>query len=361
MKAFTIICGADDFLVVRRGAELWAQLSASVTDDFAKEVIDGNVNTVDEVGIAVGRFISAVQTLPMFGDKKVVWFRGLSFLGDTRPGGTEGAKEQIARLQEILAGLDGDAVSVVITASPFSRRSKKQVEWWKKEGDYQFVEADKDGGGLLVEMEHEAKKLGVRLDKGAARLLVEKINGNTRLALEEVRKLSLYVEGNGGVINEAAVSDMVPNFGEGDFFETAEAFYALDLGWTLEAIRRHFFAGYDARPMITSLQNRNRLLIQLKVLQDARVIGQRISKGDLDRAAGRYVEHFGDAMEKTGFNVFTQNPWYLGRLATPLNRLSLKQLIGFQASFLEAFTGILERPNEQESVMRDVVIQCLGT
>src|SRR5690606_5212627 len=121
-----------------------------------------------------------------------------------------------------------------------------------------------------------------------------------------------------------------------------------------------FFAGYDARPMITSLQNRNRLLIQLKVLQDARVLGERFSKESLESAARRYAEHFGGRTDKSGFNVFTQNPWYLGRLATPLRRVTLKQLIHFQSEFLHAFRGILARPQEQELVMRETAVRCLG-
>ena len=360
MKAFTLICGPDDFLVSRRGRELWEKQTADITDEFAREVVDAQAANLSEVDGAVARFIGAIQTMPMFGDRKAVWLRNISFMGDTRPGGTEGAKEAIAKLQSVLEGLDGSQISVLLTASPFSRRSKKFVDWWKKHGDFQFLEGDTDGATLFSEMAREAETLGLKLSPDAGRLLLAKINGNTRLALEEVRKLATYVGKGGAEITDAHVAELVPTFGEGDFFETAEAFYALNLNWTLDAIRRHFFAGYDGRPMITSLQNRNRLLIQLKVLQDARVLGERISKDSLESAARRYADHFAGADDKSGFNLFTQNPWYLGRLATPLRRLSLKQLITFQGEFLGAFRGILERPQEQEMVMRDTAVRCLG-
>lgn len=360
MKAFTLICGPDDFLVSRRGQELWEKMTAEITDDFGREIVDGRSGNLAEVEDALSRFVSAVQTMPMFGDRKAVWFRNISFFGDTRPGGTEGAKAAIAKLQEVLGGLEGSQLNVLLTASPFSRRSRKLVDWWKKTGEYQFLEGDGDGASLFGEMSREAEALGVSLSPDAARLLLAKINGNTRLALEEVRKLAVYLGTEGGEIRDSHVSELVPNFGEGDFFETAEAFYALDLNWTLDAIRRHFFAGYDGRPMITSLQNRNRLLIQLKVLQDARVLGDRISKNALESAAQRYSDHFGEATEKSGFNVFTQNPWYLGRLAQPLRQLKLKQLITFQGEFLNAFSSILSRPQEQEMVMRETAVRCLG-
>ena len=70
---FTFICGSDDFLVSRLGQERWTALTAGIADDFGIDVIDGRSGNVDEVEMAVNRFISAVQTLPMFGDRKAVW------------------------------------------------------------------------------------------------------------------------------------------------------------------------------------------------------------------------------------------------------------------------------------------------
>lgn len=361
MQPITLICGPDDFLVTRRGQECWSRLTAGIDDDFAKEVVDGQAGNLAEVDESLSRFLSAVQTMPMFGDRKVVWYKNISFFGDARPGGTEGAKAAIEKLRAVLEGMgEASGVRILLTASPFSRRSRKLVDWWKAHSDYQFLEGDSDGATLMLEMEREAEANGVRLSADASRLLLAKINGNTRLALEEVRKLAVYLGEADAEITDAHVAELVPNFGEGDFFETTEAFYALDLAWTLEAIRRHFFAGHDGRPMISSLQNRNRLLIQLKVLQDAKVLGERISKNGLEAAARRYAEHFGGVEDKSSFNVFTQNPWYLGRLAQPLPRLNLRKLIHFQSAFLDAFRGILERPNEQELVMRETAVKCLG-
>ena len=115
--------------------------------------------------------------------------------------------------------------------------------------------------------------------------------------------------------------------------------------------------------MLGSLQSRNRLLIQLRVLLDAGAIrlgGRGISKSDLESAARTYGHHFGDSEEKSNLNVFTQNPWYLGRLAETANKVSLKKLIDFQIAFTEAFEAIIERPNEQEEVCRELAVRCLS-
>ena len=148
-----------------------------------------------------------------------------------------------------------------------------------------------------------------------------------------------------------------------DFFEATDAFFSLDLAWTLEALRRHFFTNNDARGLLGSLQGRNRLLIQLRVLYDAGAIriGPRgLDKAGFETATKTYLMHFGDSSEKSSLNVFSQNPYYLGRLAGAITQAPLKKWIDFQLAFAEAFEGLISRPNEQEEVCRELAVKCLA-
>lgn len=357
MQALTFIGGSDDFLVQRRGAEVWAGLREGLTDEFSVEVIDGQAGNSAEVSEAIGRFLGAVQTLSLFGDRKVVWLKGVTFLGDTVTGRAESTQEQVEKMQAALQGLDPSAVSVLITAAPVDRR-RRAYKWFQEHANFEFIDAGQDAESLLPLLESEAQRLGVRLEEAGARALVATLHGHPRLALEELRKLATYLGPDGGSIQPQLVAEMVPPFGEGDFFETVEAFFSLDLEHTLDALRRHFFAGHDARPVLVSLQNRNRLLIQLKALSEGRLIPGRVSKQSLEAAGSRFRDHFPDA-EKSSFNVFSQNPWYLSRLAEGADRLSLRRLIQFQEAFMDAFVGILERPQEQEEVLREMTLRCL--
>ncbi len=197
----------------------------------------------------------------------------------------------------------------------------------------------------------------------ALQMLIGKVNGNTRLVVEETRKLCTFAAGSSEPIGERLVGELVPNFGEGDFFEAADAFFSLRLDWTLEALRRHFFTNSESRPLLGSLQSRNRLLIQLRVLLDAGAIrlgGRGIAKSELEAAARTYGHHFGEDPGKSNLNVFTQNPWYLGRLAETARKVPLKRLVDFQLAFADAFEGIIKRPNEQEEVCRELAIRCLS-
>ncbi|MEO6567509.1 MAG: DNA polymerase III subunit delta, partial [Opitutaceae bacterium] len=69
---------------------------------------------------------------------------------------------------------------------------------------------------------------------------------------------------------------------------------------------------------------------------------------------------FTGATEKNSFNLFSQNPWYLGKLAGSAKLPPLRRLIDNQQEFISAFEEIIQRPHEQEEVLRDLAVRCLA-
>lgn len=362
-KRFTFICGDDDYLVSERGKAWFAAQTKDLMDDLSKEVVDGRAGNMAEVEDAINRFTSAVQTLSLFGERKVVWLKDVNFLANSQTGNAQGTLDLVENLKSVLEGIDPEAVGVCITAQPVYK-VRSFYKWCQKAADFTLLSGGKDAAetcGRLIE--EECAKAGVSMTRDAVQLLIGKLNGNTRLIVEETRKLSTFAAGDDEAVSEQLVNALVPNFGDADFFEATDAFFSLKLEWTLEALRRHFFTNSESRPLLGSLQGRNRLMIQLRVLLDAGAIrlgGRGISKADLEAAAKTYGRHFAENPEKSNLNVFTQNPWYLGRLAETAVRVPLKKLIDFQLSFADAFEGIIERPNEQEEICRKMAIKCLS-
>lgn len=361
-NAVTFICGDDDFLVSREGKSLYDTKTKDIADDFSREVIMGTAQNVGEVESIVNNLRQATQTLSMFGDKKVVWLKDVNFLADSVTGRAESTKKLLAELQDELSPLDPAGIEVIITAFPVDRR-RKEFKWFQKNTDFNDLKGGGNFENFADMLRAEAQGLGTTLSSRSAEVLFSKVGGNTRLVLEEIRKLAAYIGPEGGEITEKLVTELVPNFGESDFFEAAEAFFAFDLNWTLDALRRHFFTNTDCRGIITSLQNKNRIMIQLRVLMDSGEIslgGRGFSKPSFESAARAYSRHFGGLDTKSSYNVFTQNLWYLGnKIAPTAQKLSLKKLIDFQVAFLRAFEAIISRPSEQEAVMRDLAIKCL--
>ncbi|MDP4612008.1 MAG: DNA polymerase III subunit delta [Opitutales bacterium] len=362
-KPFTFICGEDDYLVSEKGKVWFAEQTKDLMDDLSKEVVDGRSGNIAEVEEAINRFTSAVQTLSLFGERKVVWLKDVNFMANSQTGNAQGTLDLVENLKEMLAGLDPAQVGVLITAHPIYK-VRSFYKWVQKNADFTLIDGGKDSAaGLANIIQQECETAGVAITRDAVQLLIGKVNGNTRLIVEETRKLVTFIGSEGGQITDRLVTDLVPNFGDADFFEAADAFYSLKLDWTLEALRRHFFTNSESRPLLGSLQSRNRLLIQLRVLLDAGAIrlgGRGISKSDLEAAAQTYGHHFGEGAEKSNLNVFTQNPWYLGRLAETASKVPLKKLVDFQIAFTEAFEAIIKRPNEQEEVCRELAVRCLS-
>ena len=359
-RPFTFLCGADDFLVGRVARERFDALATEVPDEFAREVVNGFAGNVGEAAGAVNRFREAVQTVAMFGGRRLVWLKDVNFLADSVTGRAEGTLRAVEDLQQVLAAVNPAETLVLVSASPVDRR-RSFPKWCEKQADFTLVGGDGEAGGdaLAAVARAEAQGLGTRLEPGAVELLLAKVGANTRLLVEEVNKLAAYA-GEGEAITEAHVAELTPNAAEGDFFESAEAFFSGDLRWTLAALGRHFFAGGDARPVISALQNRNRILLQVRALLDAGEV--RLGPRGLDgmpRAAAAYGRHFTGATEKSSFNLFSQNPWYVGKLAGGARLPSLRRLIDNQREFLHAFAEIIRRPDEQEAVLRDLAVRCL--
>ena len=360
-KNFTFICGSDDFLVGRMGKERFAALAAAVTDEFARETINGFAANVGEVESAVNRFRDAVQTISMFGGQRVVWLKDINFLADTVTGRAESTLKLVEDLQQILEKVNPAETAVLVTAAPIDRR-RSFPKWCEKNADFALIGGDGEGAGeaLAGVALAEAKSLGASFAPGAVELMLAKVGANTRLVVEETRKLATYVS-EGAAIEEADVAELTPNVAEGDFFEAAEAFFSGNLQWTLAALHRHFFSGGDARPVISALQNRNRILLQVRALVDAGDV--RIGPRGLDgfpKAQAAHGAKFIGATEKSSFNLFTQNPWYLGKLAGSAKLPSLRRLIDNQQEFIAAFEEIIRRPDEQEEVLREVAVRCLA-
>ena len=364
--SFKYVSGPDDFLANRAATKLWKAMCSEVEDEFSIEVIDGNAVKVEDVETLVNRFREATQTLGLFGGRRVVWLKGCTFMADNKTGRADGTQMACQNLQEILEMIRSEEVGVLISASPVDRR-KRFPKWLEKHGEHiASGGVDSKGNGseaLAAILEEERSSMGVEIGSHVSETLISKVNGNSRLLIEEVRKLATYLGPEGGEITLELIEDLVPNFGDGDFFETTEAFFSRNLEWTLQALRRHFFAGNDARPVIASLQNRNRLLIQLKALVDGgeiKVGGRGIAKPGFELAAAKYQDCYAGLSDKSNYNVFTQNLWYMGKLLGARKMPSLKRLIDHQAEFIRVFEEIVERPGEQEEALRNLAIRCLA-
>ncbi|MEM0965434.1 MAG: DNA polymerase III subunit delta [Verrucomicrobiota bacterium] len=363
-ESLCLILGDDEFLVDRRAGEIFGPWKEAAVDEYSVEILDGRVQTVDEVSALISRFTEAVQMDSLFGGgAKTVWLRNLSFLGEGRLGQSAGAKSEVERLKELLENLTPESGRVLVSGAPVDRR-RTFFKWASSQSGFEGIDARKAGPAAFQQViESECKMADVTISRMALEILRAKLNGEIRMGAEEIRKLITALPDGENRITETQVAEEVPEFGEAEFFEAADRFFQGDLGHALEAIRRHFFSQKEGRPLLTNLLNRNRLMIQLKVLVDSgevRLSGRRIDAASLKEVADRVEPWYGPTGQKNPVNVFAQNPFYLGNLAEAARRVPLRKLFDFQTAFVGAFRELVNRPADHEGVFRELAVRCLA-
>ena len=353
-----VIIGEDDYIVRQKAKETFEDWAKDFPDELSREIIDGRADRVEDVVRILSEAKAATTTLSLFGGGKLVWINEANFINQNKTGGAQGTKDALESAKEFLQNL-GDS-KVLLSACPV-HRGHGFIKWLQKNADFHdLAKNEKEDLAFRRLVEETASSLGIKFGTGALEYLAGKIGSHPRLGVEETRKLASYLGSENNEITEQMIINLVPDFGEGDFFEASEAFFSGQLEWALEAIDRHFFQGKDARPLLATLQNRNRLLIQLRVLVDGGELNphDRLSKELLERLAAKQARHFDDPNEKTTLNVFSQNPWFLGRLLGLVKKFSARRLIDLQSHLIEAFEQVIAQPKEQHpTIFKNLAIR----
>lgn len=355
-KATYFICADDEFIADTRAKELFEKLSLDVSDDMSKEIVQGTANNASDALKVCANAIESARTMSLFGGKKVVWLRGLNFLNDTngRSKDTQACLEETA---EFCAKLDPSQTAFIISASPVDKR-KKAFKIFKENSNFEYFESSSAQDACLQLLELEAKKLGVEFGFGAIEALISTVAANPRMAIQELNKLATYKNFK-GTIEKKDIAEIVPIFGEGDFFELTSMFYSGDIETALAAVHRYFFSNKNAsaRPIISSIQRQNSMLIQIRALMDEGKMpkSERQPRGIFESLASEYAPVYKSA-EKSPYNIFTQNQWYMMRLASVAAKTPQKKLIDIQLKLAKAFEELLARPNCDEEIIKDLFV-----
>ena len=352
------IVGDDDYLVRKRSKEVFDGWKDQFPDELSREIIDGRANRVDEVQQILLEARMAGETLSLFGGAKLVWINEVNFLNQSKTGAAQGSKDALENFKSFLEKIGGN--KLIFSACPV-HRSHSFIKWLQKNSHFEDLSKNEKEDVTFRRLVQEvAKELNLSFSPGSMDYLAGKIGAHPRLGVQETQKLATYLGPDGGEITEKMIMEMVPDFGEGDFFEASEAFFSGNLEWAIDAIDRYFFQGKDARPLLVTLQNRNRLLIQLRVLVDGRELdpNQRMGKEQLVRIGSKFLELFSDPAEKTTLNFFSQNPWFLGRLLPLVKKISTRDLINLQSELIRAFEDLLDQPKEEHAtIFKNLVIR----
>ena len=112
-NASFVFFGSDEGAAASAAAAAYAHL-AEGSDGWGNETIDAAAATVDEAVEIVGRAISGLQMMNMFGGRKVIWLKGVNFMADTPQGGrSEAVQQALDELVEVMGNLPEETFFVL--------------------------------------------------------------------------------------------------------------------------------------------------------------------------------------------------------------------------------------------------------
>jgi DNA polymerase III subunit delta len=362
--AVCLVWGEDDFGVKQRARQIfdqWCQEAGGMDH----EIIDAAVANAGEAQQALGRLREALQTLPFFGQSKVIWFRNCSFLGDDRTSQSGRVTEDLAALAEELKRFRWDNVRLLVSAGKLDRR-KTLFKTLEKLGPVEAFAGlsieDKDWvakaeESVLRTLRGLKKTIG---DEALARL-VTLVGPNIRQLLGESEKVALYVNGRPAV-EVADVEAVVTRNKQARAFALADAVGRRDLPAALVCLDEEMWAmQFDKDKseigLVAGLTSKVRSMILLKELQRE---GWLKSSGAGDYGAFRAQV---DAIppeqmpQDKRYNPKSIHPFVLFNSLPHARKYSLDELVRAMDLLLECNRTLISSALEEKLVLQRALVQ----
>lgn len=242
------VTGSDEAEVRMAAKDLAAKLAPPDAGEFGMETIELPADTVDCAVEMVDRTIGAIRTLPFFGGK-LVWMKGVAFLQDSVQGRSETVQEALEKLLSALREGLPDGITLLISApEPDKRKSFYKTlssiasTTLCDKPDFGFGATEAD---LIDWVSDRCRDLDARIEPRAAEVLAGRIGVNGGQLQAEILKLSTAA-GEGVVISEQLVRDLVPVTRAGGIFDLSDAINRRNLPLCLDTLSQLLRQGESA-------------------------------------------------------------------------------------------------------------------
>ena len=273
--------GNDEYLVGLNARKRVDEICPEAEQALVLEVIDGGAAKIDDAVAALDQCIAAFRTVGLFGGKKVVWFRDVSFLKNAVIMRNEQVKRLLGELSsDLKAGLADDQF-LIISAPGIDKRSAfykavnaagEVVEYGISERDYEARPAALQRAVSLFKAE------GYAIDSSAVGAFIEKTGFETRQIMNEAEKMVLY-KGDDKTIVLADVQAITSASAEAITWDFADAVAERRLGDAIRLFRQLLFQKQTSIGLIIQTESLFQNLLCFKEYSDAgwcRMNGNRI-------------------------------------------------------------------------------------
>ncbi|MCX7819633.1 MAG: DNA polymerase III subunit delta [Kiritimatiellae bacterium] len=250
----------------RRWMAAWCPPDSRI---WAAEEVSLESDAEDQIVSALRAVLLALETAPMFGEGKAVWFRAGSALQSARLG-RGGAQPWLQKLVTRIRGGLPAGHRLLITGSGIDRRSAlfRAVHECGEVGDYALSEKAWERERELRRLVEEvAAQKGIRMEPEAVELFLDRIGADGHIVHGEIEKLALYL-GERRSATAADVREITSVTREVEGWDLADWVGARRPAAAFAALRRLLDQRAEPIQLIGGLEGRLRELTILRMALD---------------------------------------------------------------------------------------------
>ncbi len=357
-----LVHGDDEFGVKQRAQQVYAEWSAEL-GGLDHEIIDAQTGNSGEALKSLDRLRESLQTLPFFGNAKVIWLKNCNFLGTDRTASSQAVNESLAELAQELKAFTWNNVRLLVSAGELDKRKTfyKTVE---KLGRVESLSAwsfdDKSWPG---EAERSARRalgaLNKEIGDEALAELVSSVGPNNRQLASEVEKLGLYA-GQRAQIELADVRAIVTRNKHARAFALGDALGDRDLPRLLRTLDQELWElQFDKQKseigLLYGLITKVRVMIFLREMLREGLIKAEVDyyrfKAQLERVPADRLP------EDKRFNPLAMNPYVLFKALAHAGRYSIEELVRAMSLLLECNRRLISSGLDDALVLQQTLVQ----
>ncbi|MFD1736634.1 DNA polymerase III subunit delta [Bacillus salitolerans] len=227
-----------------------------------EEERDFNSSTYDLEETPLDIALEDAQTIPFFGDKRIIIMKNASFLTGVKE--KDKVEHRLELLEKYMASPSPTAIVVIVVYAEKLDERKKLTKLLRKEAE--VLEASlSDEKSILQWLENEVNHFDVSITEEASHLLLQYVRNSITLLVHEINKMVMFV-GRGGSIDAETVHLLSSKTIEDNIFELIENVMEKKIPEAMHIFQDLLKLNEEPIKIVSLLVSQFRLLYQVKDL-----------------------------------------------------------------------------------------------
>ncbi len=361
-----LVCGEDEFAVNQRARQLHLEWCKELGGSD-HEILDANVTNSGEALKVLKRLREALQTLPFFGDAKVIWLQNCTFLGDERAASAQDLTAALADLAQELKAFKWENVRLLISAGKVDKRKT----FYKTLDKIGTVEAfaglsvnDRDWAATAEGWAQAAiNRRQKEISSEALSELVSRVGPDARQLDNEAEKLALFV-GDRNTIEVVDVETVCVRNKAARAFALGDAIGDRDLPRVLQRLDEELWE-IKLDPQRSEIGLLYGLIFKVRALL---LLQQMIREGwikpvpDYGRFKAQLERVPSDHLpQDRRFNPLQLNPFVLFKALPQVQRYTEAELVRAMELLLRANQRLVSSSLDEALVLQQTLIEIVGS